>query len=155
MLRLLIISLLLIGCGPDFARKPSGHSGIDPDLQSLFDEWLVKMKDAQVDVSRLSIQHRVEYVDNIVDELNLKGDLVGLCVQDWEHWHIYVKTTKQDALRRVRLWHELGHCALDMPHTESPGQIMFPYIPDSTNYWDRLWTEAVETYIQEAKNPNE
>lgn len=155
MFKIVAITLLLTACGPEFRRQPSGHSGVDAELQPLLDEWVAKMHDAQVDISRLSVTHKIEYVDSVAGEFNIENVRIGLCVQDWEHWHVYIKKTKQDNVRRAVLWHELGHCVLDMDHAELPGEIMFAYIPDSSNYWDRVWPEAVENYIVKAKNPNE
>lgn len=142
----LLILLLLLGCGPELPRYAPQSSEVAPELVPLFNEWLETMYANEIDVSRLAIDHKIHYVDQI--DLGL----AGLCVRYHNSWEIWVSKRKSVVLDRLILWHELGHCALTMRHWEtSPADIMYWLLPMNSNVWTELWPEAKSRYLDEAK----
>jgi hypothetical protein len=139
--KLLIISLLCIGCGP----QPAPHIPVtvDPILAPYLQSFAVN-----VGVSTGGISA------NFAPLYNSLAETVGECISysngdrviqiDPTFWALAANSPGQ---QEQLLYHELGHCALNVGHTFTfngpdggcPTSIMYPYVFDSAPNGDLLW----------------
>lgn len=146
--RLIILSLLLIGCAPYYV-DPRGIRGIDPSF-----EYEVRLFESLYG-------QRIK--DPAIGFGNLPLPQVGRCAMySTGHWEITVdKTYWSRVSKEARLGlvlHELGHCVLKRPHDNNvvitqgnyqvPKSLMYPY-----NFYDDGYSFMETYYFKELFNP--
>mgnify|MGYP006192221003 CR=1 FL=1 len=137
-MRFLLIVLLVVGCGK---RPESSSPGIyarersDSLLKPFLDSFMAKAECFDVPMEYTSLRLSI----------NWEGmDVAGLCTQysdgsavisiDGPTW-----ISINDVNRERLVYHELGHCALDLDHIDQslePG-LMTPILYENT-YWDYI-----------------
>jgi hypothetical protein len=139
----ILIAMLLVGCGSErHVYKQSDVTEVDEELQYLVDDWQATMRFRGIDISRMDIPHSIKLVEDIAT------GTVGHCLAIGNRWEVRIKIRKSELLRKVILWHELGHCVLDQNHwTVAPDDIMYPYLPQYTKFWEAVWPDAERRYL--------
>lgn len=120
MKKLLIIALVLISCAEDI--EPHFH--IDPEIQPYFDQF---MEDAASRGIEITVPKSFEMTLVPWEEIrntavcrrrNSTDDWQRIQIrEEWSGFHEYMKI--------YIVYHELGHCFLDRPHTVDSYSIMF------------------------------
>jgi len=99
------------------------------------------------DISNLSKIEYIRYGDPIIDG---KQNVAGVCTS-WNSANgsviksnIVIKKLDSAISAKVLLYHELGHCVLELGHTQQdPGTIMSPSMLDE-RYYQENWTTLVK-----------
>lgn len=139
----LIALFLLAGCGQEKAKEPAI---VDEALM----EYIVRFE-SDIGVS-------AEGISVVFGEL--EEDMVGVC-QSWsngtkkvtidkEYWDMETETQREELM-----FHELGHCAMNLGHDEGvmragritcPNSIMYPYT------FEYCYAAHRDYYVSELKN---
>ena len=172
---------LLIGCATE--PKPAPTVAADPGVLALnineSEDFGVYVRLFQLEMSNRGMDLSMPNLDRslriyIVEKFNkeLQDDsVIGLCAKTSGRLSIYIdKNTwdKYDSLQREMLiFHELGHCALNLGHDKSldtngiPNDIMYPVSFDALYYYkyrkfylDRLFERAKEQQKEGKVNAN-
>lgn len=113
---------LLVGCGSTEAK-------VDPELASFVEDFLADARAFGVGEGHWHEVSSVGFAD--LGDLSL----AGMC---------YTKSRKVEiasvhwpyqgpCVRRALLYHELGHCVLDLEHSEVKEDLMFHQLPDEAS----------------------
>lgn len=157
-MKLILLTTILVSCGPSNSvdwpetpldKEPPYVEREEPieELNLIVNSFLNDCEAKYgADTSLISKLEFVRYGDPSTDE---NRNIVGVC-------NIYTVNGKivrtniimQDMgdhlLNKALLYHELGHCVLNLDHTEQdPQTIMSPYISNS-KFYKSNWDELVE-----------
>lgn len=166
----LILFLTLIGCGDELLDDPTPAEFVDPALVA----HLGNFRNEAILHNR-PILHEVQVIKFVAKD-KLDPGKIGKCKKrkETETWVAdgdkldqlgsYTKTFKwreiwlwedmEDApehiLKRL-LFHELGHCMLDLKHVDDKEAIMYKDTPTKTTKDEYLdtWSELVENFFDE------
>ena len=167
---LLLLTVVLWGCGTDtVVRKKHGPVIKNTDAYAPVDgcpvSALARIHDAKFvpylarfrsDAKRNEVgcyRTAVMYFDEVtLEPTEVEGRVLGFCqpslriVIDTPSWEDMSYTD-----RRTLIYHELGHCALGLEHTEETEEdIMNPYLLD-VEVASRKWKELVTKMFLRAK----
>lgn len=135
-MRTLLLLLAVCGCAP--AVVPAIH----PDLVKYIDSFVDDCSRYGANLTDLRYLQYVNYGNNIAG----KPEMVGVC------WSLFVPGVKfataievqdmnDDLLQKALMYHELGHCVLNLPH--KPDTIMAESMLFRKEYEDN-WDKLVE-----------
>ena len=139
----LTLSIWLASCGPTEIFDTPTDSHVDSEYALLLDEFINTTALHGLDLSSLSIPHHIIAVSEVPIET-----AVGLCINYGDYWEIQIYDQLPPLTAKAVLWHELGHCVLDMHHWNTGiGDIMNAYLPLKDKYWSKIWDEALARYL--------
>lgn len=139
MKKLFVLLLLLCGCGQEIKKDPVT---VDYELAEYAQRF---EREIGVSTSEISMVFG-----------KLRGNTVGVCLVrpsgkkitiDFGYWSMISDSQKEELM-----YHELGHCAMDLDHDESvlsnncPVSIMYPYT------FDYCYLNYTGYYKEELKN---
>lgn len=157
---LAFILILTTACGKKEIKKVE----IDPAFQAHVDEFQ----------QNASLAGRPVKIDNLVvkavanlNDLNTNGNTLGVCYTSYREttdWMgnkkvyatpvIHIDQTDWNNLsssgRKQLIFHELGHCVIDRPHSNSTNSIMYPY----HNVVQNSFITRYNSMIYELYNPD-
>jgi hypothetical protein len=127
-----------------------------PALRAILDSFISDCRDTyHADVSLANKLEYIRYGDPATKE---KPYVVGQCnMMYYEDGslaksNIIVKEMNNPIMAKALLYHELGHCILDLDHTSEESQtLMSPNMFSSkyyTNNWDRLVKDLCHKYLK-------
>lgn len=127
MLKIFMLALALIGCGPQPLE-------IDRDLEPILNLYLAYAPDRGhlKDVSSVRFGELPEHLSGKCD--GKKKKLLGATVDRM----LEIVIRREDALDnrfRAVVLHEFGHCLHDLPHSDDPLSIMSANIVSDEDYW--------------------
>lgn len=98
------------------------------------------------------MKHEKKFIVSLVDSFDMEKDAkkaetwVGVCYRNGTARAIFIKKwywNKIDSTsRKTLLFHELGHCILDLEHRDDPNNYMNPYITEDLSMWN-LYNQVV------------
>jgi hypothetical protein len=156
----IFVSLLFISCGKKEIKKVK----IDPAFNSHIEEF---KQNSQLAGNSVKIDNLVMEFVSSLDQYNNAGNTLGVCYQSYREekdWLgnkkvyatpvIHIDRVDWDRLslagRKQLSFHELGHCVLDRPHSESTNSIMYPY----HNVVQNSFITRYNSMVYELFNPN-
>lgn len=156
MILLIIIAMFLVACGDDHQfRQTNQYTPVhqdrpivlEPSMQVYIDEFYFEAERREVETSKLV------GTANLVDSYP-RPESVGMC-SGWIDPKNKIEVRRDltalrsywekasDWGRRIVIFHELGHCALGLDHSDSDKEIMSPFkINDVYAEWN--WPELVD-----------
>jgi hypothetical protein len=146
----LIIFFLLVGCGP----VKQTH----PDFIKYINSFETELN--------LKVKTTIVYKSIVLSEEELKKSRsVGTCYRYANSNKNFIDIEKQywdaasEAVKEQLIFHELGHCELNLDHTEEkistpfgsiPKSIMFPYV-----FGNQMYYQVYKNYyVEELKDKN-
>jgi len=143
-----LLATLIVGCASTpayqdaYATNPSESEEFGVYVR-LF-QLEAEKRGVQLSMPNLDRSLRIYKVDNFNEELQKKY-VIGLCIKTATEVDIYIDRDSWNSYdsqqRELLLFHELGHCVLDLEHDKStdseglPDDIMFPVNFDSYEYY--------------------
>ena len=134
-MKLLLLLLLSTSCGAAMSVTPS-DSRLIPYYQMF-----------KMDAVRFNVPLPEKAPLMVVVEKFNKPNIIGLC-----NHTSYVVSIREDILKnpkqlRMLMYHELGHCMLDRPHTSKKiGQIMSPTVASA--YTEDQWEKLIFNFFK-------
>lgn len=161
LLPILTFVLLAVGCSTAPKEEPIISNPVEAEEFGVYIRLFqreAEVRGLDLYMPKLDRSLRVYKVDKFNQELQ-DDSVIGLCVKNSGRVNIYIDKTAwntSDSLQReMLLFHELGHCALDLDHDRSldssgvPNDIMYPVSFDSLYYYkyrkfylDRMFKKA-------------
>lgn len=153
----LIILVLLTSCGSmptDWEQYDErsdtriDYEAPEPKIQSVIDEFYDDCNGKYgTDLSNLNKLESVKFGEPSSDEF---PNRIGVC-----HWwtrdgeltraRVVVKDIEQEFRFKALMYHELGHCVLQLGHTDqNPYTLMSPALKSNEQYLEENWDELVE-----------
>ena len=142
----LLILILCTSCTPPHAPT---RKGVDPGLEKYIAAFLLDA--GRSGIFPIASQRKlvsVQYGE-------VPDSAVGICYQyPARYWIVIRPGLDYDAfLMRTLLYHELGHCLLDLPHYYGGTDIMnemLPYLGENdTKQWDVMVSRMFSRYKEE------
>jgi hypothetical protein len=140
----IILSLFLCSCNRRLEHKPVVD--INPAFQGLVDEFVAESQHQSrpISITDLVIRFTNELTGETLGEcFNYHGQQTNMILIDVQDW-----PNESDEYRRIVLFHELGHCILNLEHDQTgrvqggyctPTSIMWPYVINETNMYVENW----------------
>lgn len=126
----ILLSTLFIACG-SYDERP--NTNIDPELGGYITAFVGILSSNSISIPRSNVAalRRVSFAPTRTEE---DADTVGVCItyedkltyRDIEIDPGYWQAANQN--RAQLMFHELGHCLLDLAHSDDEQSIMFPNI---------------------------
>ena len=166
----LLISILLLGCGPNLYEDPSDHRRTivtnveyqdqykDITIQSNYGDYQVYVEEFKTLVE----QHTGIYPEDKVTDISFRPNSIG---NVWATCKTYVREVngnyyivqasieidpnmkdQPEILFKTVLFHELGHCIINSDHVLNRQDLMYPYTQE--NITEKTSDEKIDTYME-------
>lgn len=134
-MKLLLLLLLSTSCGAAMSVTPS-----DPRLIPYYEMF-------KADAIRFNVPLPKKAPLMVVVEKFTKPNIIGLCNHTSYTVSIREDVFKNPKQLRMLMYHELGHCMLDRPHTSKKiGQIMSPSVASA--YTEAQWEKLIYRFFK-------
>lgn len=144
-MRFLLLLVAISGCGcMDTTSGPSIH----PELRGYVEDFLIDCDGYGADLSDLAALRYVDFAEQ------MEGSDVGICwiirskvLQRTWATAIEVERMENETMQRALMYHELGHCILNLDHR--PDTMMAAVLLDEKTYltnWNTLVEDLCHRY---------
>lgn len=150
-MRLILIALLLVGCGIDLDNKKDADTPkvqfLRTEIRDILDEY---MADAdKYGIPKGAVIHSITYED-------IEPGILAYCLSSESRGQRIKLSrpleTADHAFLRAVLYHELSHCKYDTPHlTEVNDEIMSAGMHNEPGIWTVDWDKKVERLFNHIK----
>ena len=136
-MKYLLILVLLVGCSTKKQSFAPGRSS--PLLEQYIQEF--------EDDFNIDVNFEVVFVPYFSANLN-NPNIIGMCLSNGPFKRVEIIETKEFSRSLAAIvWHEIGHCALDISHYEKTYDIMNSKLTDSIIYYfDSYRQQMIENY---------
>lgn len=145
-----ILFLLSISCGSIVERDYKKITTVEPKIpKKNWNEELIPYIDEFMDYVHIyNLKtfplEKLKIVDYGIPDKDNKN-IIGMCYQyNYENKPLYNKIIiikeKRDIYLKQLMFHELGHCLLNLKHVDDPGSIMYAYRNDKIfeNFYNKI-----------------
>lgn len=143
----LLAASLIVGCSTTQTREQMVYSPVESEDFGVYVRLFQKeaeTRNLDLHIATLDRSLRIYKVDKFEQDFEDAG-VIGLCVKTAGQLSIYVSRRHWNSYdsqqREMLIFHELGHCALNLEHDQSldsegvPNDLMYPVNFDSLYYY--------------------
>ena len=142
-MRLLIVMTMLVGCG----TAPV----IDERLEAYYDEFMQDADRLNIDMSKFKTIDSMSIVEDFEDDPEVSEEAIGICILTPASRTIEIKaSTMDDDILKAIVYHELGHCVLNLGHHDGDELNIMNSMTSWGIYED--WDNRVETLFMRHLN---
>jgi hypothetical protein len=146
-LKILMFSILLMSCGIDNNNVLPINRDVTKTGNPLIDPW-IEMFYQRAEAKSLQLIYSIRVVLKPDEKFTKYGDSIGLCLKGQGYVKVYLKESFFNSAKvchqAMLIFHELGHCALNLEHTDSG--LMAPYLVEDCE------TDDIESSLMDVLN---
>ena len=133
MKKLVLLAILLSGCGVMHHCQEKPITRVDPAFRTIYDLFYKELEDRNLkpkfDVASITWADKMSIDTDIPG-----GEVAGECMvwdnnAGWYYHVIHINRASPSELLPIVIIHEIGHCALGFCHSTDPDDIMAPIVP--------------------------